>query len=583
MTLTSGGRVGIGQGSPSYALDVTGDINATGIIYSPASNAEAFRIGNDASLWDINVTNTMGVYGVSNTAVGGIKLGSTGPTLFGSGGSLAIGATNPWSTVVLDIAGDVRLRSGNAIYSGYNNAYMLKDYGNGNVVINGAGNQLYLGYQNTTAVRLSSNLVGTNGTTPIANNDGTLFYQGQDTDTRYVNATGDTISGNMIVTGTLNLTSANDVNSSGNGILIIGSTDTYNMQFDGNEIQGFNNGVVGNISLNLNGGDVVLGATTDMKFGLDTTIFANGHTAINFFGPDVSGAGMTVGAGGLTIVGGGESAQTVKNALISGGSTGGTESLYLVSDNDITFLSGQNTAYDATEYMKYTSGELQLNATNSHLRFQEGGTNKWHIESVSGSLKIVQTGVSTAIELQPDGDILLNGSYADKHYKGTTWKAINTSGWYRIAQCLSGNARAYGRFMVMDTAAGRHELIDFTAGVAYNKPESVNLHMLGRVKYGSSETFGGIRILTATTYDAQYLEVYCASGCSVMQYNELYDNTWYGGWQTVDWTYTSSIPTGYTDNKLELQDGYFRNQNVLSGTVSPPSQGAYPGDIYVQY
>jgi hypothetical protein len=137
--------------------------------------------------------------------------------------------------------------------------------------------------------------------------------------------------------------------------------------------------------------------------------------------------------------------------------------------------------------------------------------------------------------------------------------------------------------MVMDTAAGRHELIDFTAGVAYNKPESVNLHMLGRVKYGSSETFGGIRILTATTYDAQYLEVYCASGCSVMQYNELYDNTWYGGWQTVDWTYTSSIPTGYTDNKLELQDGYFRNQNVLSGTVSPPSQGAYPGDIYVQY
>jgi hypothetical protein len=614
MTLTSGSNVGINQTSPAYTLDIGGTLNVNGLITSPASNSPAYQVGDDAQLWDINVANTMGVYGKSNTAVGGIKLGSTGPTIYGSGSTLGINTTAPDTTVALDVNGHIKIGAGRAIFSGYNNDYIIKDFNNGNVTLsatNLSGGQLYLGYSNTSAVRLSSKLVGSNGTTNIAGTDGTLYYQGQDTDTRYVNATGDTVSGNMTITGTLNLTSTNDVNASGNGILVIGPTNSYNMQLDGNEMQGFNNGVAGNLSLNLNGGDVVLGSTTNLKFSTDTKITANARTAIEFFGPDNSGMGLALGAGGLTILGGGESAQTVKTALLSGGSTGGTESLYLTSDNEMTFLAGQNLAYDATNYMswddstfKVKGGAFELWAGSVPYYGSTGntggdgvwGTNSYHIGanstlslwSQTGSIKIqtgTQNATTTRFEVQNDGDVLVNGLYVDTHYKSPAWKSITTSGWYRIASVPSSNARAYGRFMVMDTSASRHEIIDFTAGTAFNKPESINLHMLGRSKYGSGETIGGVRILVATTYDPQYLEVYLVSGCSVQQYAEYYDRVWYGGWQPVDFTFTSTVPTGYdsTSGKLEMQDGYYRNQNVLSGTTAPPTQGAFIGDIYVQY
>jgi hypothetical protein len=60
---------------------------------SAGAGGAAIYVGNDAALWDINAANTLGIYGQSNSAVGGIKLGSSGPLMSGSSTELLIDKT----------------------------------------------------------------------------------------------------------------------------------------------------------------------------------------------------------------------------------------------------------------------------------------------------------------------------------------------------------------------------------------------------------------------------------------------------------------------------------------------------------
>ena len=79
------------------SLAVTGQVTASGAIISTANGAMYFRGGDDAEFWDINVANTVGIYGQQNADRAGLKLGSSGPTLFGSASNLGIGTITPTS------------------------------------------------------------------------------------------------------------------------------------------------------------------------------------------------------------------------------------------------------------------------------------------------------------------------------------------------------------------------------------------------------------------------------------------------------------------------------------------------------
>jgi hypothetical protein len=97
-------------------------------------------------------------------------------------------------------------------------------------------------------------------------------------------------------------------------------------------------------------------------FNIDTGIYASSVKSIDFFGPANSGIGMAIGAGGLMIIGSGESAQTFKTGILaekdaSGNAlfNAGSESTYVTSDNSVFVNPGQNTAYNRTFNWEFSS------------------------------------------------------------------------------------------------------------------------------------------------------------------------------------------------------------------------------------
>mgnify|MGYP001551627220 CR=1 FL=1 len=81
------GDVGIGDSTPSYDLDVAGTIRAQDY---GAAGSQNLIIGDDAYLTDIDTANTIGLYGISDSTKGVLKLGSGGPTLSGSSSDLTV-------------------------------------------------------------------------------------------------------------------------------------------------------------------------------------------------------------------------------------------------------------------------------------------------------------------------------------------------------------------------------------------------------------------------------------------------------------------------------------------------------------
>jgi len=121
------GEVGIGTTTPAYTLDVSGTIRAKDIFGAGGQN---LIIGDDSYLTDIDVGNTLGIYGKQNSDRAGIRLGSDGSYIFGDNGNIGIGTLSPIHT--LHVAGDVYITGG--LYDKNNldgsNGQILKSTGN---------------------------------------------------------------------------------------------------------------------------------------------------------------------------------------------------------------------------------------------------------------------------------------------------------------------------------------------------------------------------------------------------------------------------------------------------------------------
>ncbi|MES9681798.1 hypothetical protein ABWK22_02535 [Gottfriedia acidiceleris] len=82
----------------------------------------------------------------------------------------------------VEVGNNLYMPSNGAIYSRYNGSYVFKDHANGNITVNAAGGDLYLGYVNTTKIRLSSDLVSS-GALVIAPKDGSYLQTFNPTNT----------------------------------------------------------------------------------------------------------------------------------------------------------------------------------------------------------------------------------------------------------------------------------------------------------------------------------------------------------------------------------------------------------------
>lgn len=170
--------------------------------------------------------------------------------------------------------------------------------------------------------------------------------------------------------------------------------------------------------------------------------------------------------------------------------------------------------------------------------------------TVSAVGKIVASGgVDTALLDPSGGQVNIDGTITAPYFKAGEGNSANvaTDTWYRIA--MNAGNRASASFSLRDTiSSGGHSQLNFRAGISYNDVAGISITLLGHHRYNTT-TFDKVRIIEASTYDPQYLEVHVIREGSV-DYS-IYDNLNASGWVPVDWA-VGSVPSGYTSHEYNL-------------------------------
>ena len=87
------GNIGIGTSNPVAQLDLADIFTAGGM---------NLKIGNDAYLTDVDKAHVLGIFSQNNPESGGVKLGNSGPVLFGVDKKMGIGTNEPSTTLELN-------------------------------------------------------------------------------------------------------------------------------------------------------------------------------------------------------------------------------------------------------------------------------------------------------------------------------------------------------------------------------------------------------------------------------------------------------------------------------------------------
>jgi len=214
---------------------------------------------------------------------------------------------------------------------------------------------------------------------------------------------------------------------------------------------------------------------------------------------------------------------------------------------------------------------LWYNGGNSTFALGGGGSNvagkKLHIEGGTSIGSNYDATATPTNGLAVEGTVRIQGGSpatgrvltATDANGNATWQSINGSekitgsvtagNWYRIA--TNAGDRANAEFTLRDyISGGGHSTLTFRVGTSYNEAGGLSFTLLNHSKYGDV-TFKKVRVLQASTYDPQYLEV-LVDRAGTVDFS-MVDNQQINGWVSAAWT-TGSIPGGYTAREYETDN-----------------------------
>jgi len=252
----------------------------------------------------------------------------------------------------------------------------------------------------TDAVGSSEIAANAVGSSELANNENSLF--------KVSGSVMDSSGGALIISGTtvankVRLNGGTDANLAGGGFLSIGSTTSTNLVMDNNEIMARSNGSAANLSLNIDGGNIILGdSISDGFIGIGTNtplarMHINADSAQSPFRAQLDGTtrllvnangGVSIGANDNLVAAGnayvsgslgvGDSTPNAKLHVVAGNTTndgvfvtsGSRETMFSPSvfsaNNDYTFESIADIHIDSLVETRIDGGvNVQLNAGNT--------------------------------------------------------------------------------------------------------------------------------------------------------------------------------------------------------------------------
>lgn len=350
---------------------------------------------------------------------------------------------------------------------------------------------------------------GANASWQILNDSGTLYFKNNYTTAKQSTYTQTAMSiayntGNTTISG--QLTVNNLIKSTLNGNTVtIGSQNTdfchiyntANIPFIFNKTVATTSGNLGTTSYPWN--NLYIGKSNGA--GIYYVGSASTQRMIRFIdnANDTYGNGISIGGGGLTVLGSGESADTILSNL-SLTAAGGTETTYICSDGDINFYPGNN-SYDASALVKITPSKLWAGVSGNTTRESQvgaqAGAGQIYIYSqaaTSGArgLYIPAHGSGSAkaiVSVDSNNNITLQGAYANvngtkrdlqfrygaqtcNHNQGygvTFSPAFPSTCLVVIAQCGQVGFGAYSTISVGDRTKNGFSLFQYnSAGVGMN-------------------------------------------------------------------------------------------------------------------